>query len=251
MRLAMIGCRLLIRELSDAIARSPHLVDAQFLPEGLHETGASTMRARLQEAIDALSCARYDAIALGYALCGNGLHGLVARQAPLVLPRAHDCIALLMGSRTKYQAYFEANPGAYYRSAGWVERSADLDAQLTGIGVGRDLNALIEKYGEDSGRYLYQEMLSRFHQSYNKLVYIRTGLDPDESFLNRARAEAQEKGWTFEEVIGSPDLFRRLLAGDWLNDFLIVPPGYEVSATYDDAIVTAVPAAKPATEKPE
>jgi hypothetical protein len=47
MRLALIGCRLLTPELSDAIARSLHLVDAQFLPEGLHETGAKTMHSRL------------------------------------------------------------------------------------------------------------------------------------------------------------------------------------------------------------
>jgi hypothetical protein len=248
MRLALIGCSLLTRELSEAVVRSPHLVDAQFLPEGLHETGARTMRSRLQEAIDALDATKYDAVVLGYALCGNGLQGLIARQLPLVLPRAHDCITLLMGSRTKYREFFEANPGTYFRSAGWVERAADLDDQLSDIGAGKDLNALIEKYGEDSGRYLYQEMLIRFRQSYRKLVYIRTGLEPNDNFLDRARAEAQEKKWIFEEVIGSPNLFRRLLAGDWLDDFLVVPPGYEVAATYDEAIVTAVPNKRIPTE---
>lgn len=241
MHLALIGCSLLTRELSESVVRSPHLIDAQFLPAGLHETGAKTMSSRIQEAIDALDPSKYDAVVLGYALCGNGLQGLTARQLPLVLPRAHDCITLLMGSRTKYREFFEANPGTYFRSAGWVERATDLDDQLSGIGVGRDLNALIEKYGEGSGRYLYEEMLSRFHQSYSKLVYIRTGLEQDDTFLKQARAEAEAKKWVFEEVAGTLSLFRRLLAGDWLDDFLIVPPGYEVAATYDEAIVTAVP----------
>ena len=36
-------------------------------------------------------------ILLGYGLCGNGLDGLSARHTRLVLPRAHDCIGLLMG----------------------------------------------------------------------------------------------------------------------------------------------------------
>lgn len=202
------------------------------------------MRGHIQETIDALSSSKYDAIVLGYALCGNGTQGLVARQLPLVLPRAHDCVTLLMGGRTKYREFFEANPGTCFRAAGWVERAADLDNQLSGIGVGRDLHALMEKYGEEAGRFLYEEMWTRFRQSYKKLVYIRTGLEPDESFVERARAEAQEKKWVFEEMIGSPALFRRLLAGDWQNDFLIVPPGCAVAATYDEAIVTSVPSAE-------
>ncbi len=77
-----------------------------------------------------------------------------------MLPRAHDCITLLMGSRTKYLEFFQANPGTHFRSVGWVERTAELDDQLSGIGVGRDLNALIEKYGQDSGHHLYKEMLA-------------------------------------------------------------------------------------------
>jgi hypothetical protein len=244
MRLALIGCSLLTRELSDAIVRSPHVVDAQFLPEALHETGAKAMRGRLQEAIDAVVSANYDAVVLGYALCGNGTQGLVARQTPLVLPRAHDCITLLMGGREKYREFFAANPGTCFRSAGWVERAADLDAQLSGIGIGRDLPALIAKHGEDAGRFLHGEMLARFRQGYNKLVYICTGIEPDNSFFERARAEAQERGWAFEEIGGSLDLFRRLLVGEWNDDFLIVPPGCKVAATYDEAIITSVPAAK-------
>ncbi|MGO8717793.1 MAG: DUF1638 domain-containing protein [Acidobacteriaceae bacterium] len=243
MHLALIGCSLLTRELCDAVARSPHQIDARFLPEALHETGANAMRIRIQEAIDD-SARNYDAIILGYALCGNGTHGLVARRLPLVLPRAHDCITLLMGSRAKYRDFFAANPGTCFRSAAWVERAADLDRQLAGIGVGRDLPALIEKYGEKTGRLFYEEMLSRFRKSYRKLVYIRTGLGPDNTLVERARAEAREKRWLFEEMVGTNDLLRRLLAGDWNDDFLVVAPGCRVIASYDDAIITSVQPSK-------
>ena len=41
---------------------------------------------------------------------------------PLVIPRAHDCIALFMGSRQRYREYFDAHPGTYYRTSGWIER---------------------------------------------------------------------------------------------------------------------------------
>ena len=51
------------------------------------------------------------------------------RRGPslLVLPRAHDCITLLMGSRSEFESYFQDHPGVYYRSTGWVERGADLE----------------------------------------------------------------------------------------------------------------------------
>ncbi len=61
MRLLLIGCGLLVRELSDAIVHSPHLVDAKFLPAGLHDTGAKSMRQRLQQEIDSVDTADYDA----------------------------------------------------------------------------------------------------------------------------------------------------------------------------------------------
>jgi hypothetical protein len=144
---------------------SPHQVDLEFLPKGLHDLGRKPMAAKIQEAVDRTPEGVYDAILLGYGLCGNGLDGLTARHTRLVLPRAHDCIALLMGSRERYQAYFEHNPGTYYRSTGWLERGQGLQ-QLTHDTMGFDesLEDMIRKYGEDNGRYLYEE-LTRYRRS--------------------------------------------------------------------------------------
>ena len=104
MRFELISCEVLFREMCHAVARSPHQVNVRFLSKGLHDQGGAGMRRALQQKIDeSPDC---DAILLGYALCGNGLHGLEARRTPLVMPRAHDCIALLMGSRAAYTEYF-------------------------------------------------------------------------------------------------------------------------------------------------
>jgi hypothetical protein len=130
MRLLLISCGMLVREFSDAIVHSPNLIDATFLPAGLHDTGAKSMRQRLQKEIDSVDTSCYDAIVLGYALCGTGLTGLKAPAIPLVLPRGHDCITLLMGSRGKYSDYFLANKGVYFRSVGWMERGREMHDQL-------------------------------------------------------------------------------------------------------------------------
>jgi len=244
MRLKLISCEVIFREMCDAVARSPHQVDVEFLPKGLHDLGAAAMRESLQSAVARADGVRYDAILMGYGLCGNGLNGLRAIATPLVVPRAHDCIALLFGSRHRYREYFEQNPGVFFRSTGWLERGQSL-AQLAQLrtGIGTTLEELIAKYGEDNGRYLYDE-LYRYEAAYRQLTYIETGLEPDESFEQRAREEAAHKGWVFGKVCGDLNLFQRLAAGEWdAEDFLIVEPGFEIVARYDAGVIAARPIA--------
>jgi hypothetical protein len=226
-RLKLISCEVLYREMCAAVARSPHQVDLEFLPKGLHDLGGPAMRARLQKAADRVDATQYEAVLLGYALCGNGVAGLVSRNLPLVIPRAHDCIALLMGGRDRYRIYFENHPGVFFRSTGWLERGQDLDQAAL----------LIARYGEDNGRYLI-EQFNGYQRNYRKLAYIATGLEPDGSFERQAREEAARRGWQFEIIRGDLRLFERLVAGDWdENDFLVVPPGWRVKPTYDGGII--------------
>src|SRR4051794_15612515 len=101
MRLKIISCEVLFREISLLASRSPNQVDIEFLPKGLHDERSHRMREHLQRTLDAVDASRYDAIAFGYALCGNGVVGLTARSIPIVLPRGHDCITLFLGGRQR------------------------------------------------------------------------------------------------------------------------------------------------------
>jgi len=236
MRFQLISCEVLFREMCDAVAHSPHQVDVQFLSKGLHDLGGKAMRVELQKRIDALPAC--DAVLMGYALCGNGLHGLEARTAPLIAPRAHDCIALLMGSRALYADYFESNPGTYFRSTGWLERGKGLQQLSMGKNpIGTTLSELIERYGEENGRYLFEEF-TRYQQHYRQLTYIETGIEPGSHFVEQARAEAAGHGWQFAKVQGSLHWLRQLVNGDWpAEDFLTVPPGSRMVASFDDQII--------------
>ena len=238
MRCKLIGCEIVCRELCNSLARSPFAVDAEFLPKALHDLGGRRMREHLQAAIDTVDESRYDAILIGYGLCGNGTAGLTARGIPLVIPRAHDCIALLMGSAEAHMAHFAQHPGAYYRSVGWLERGHDLQPFTAGCSY--TLDELIERYGEDNARYLYSE-LTGYKQSYTQLTYIRTGLEPDDRFERQAREEAARHNWTYEGLEGSLTLFEHLFAGDWNErEFVVVPPGKQLRACYDGRIMAAV-----------
>jgi hypothetical protein len=238
MRFKLISCEVLYREMCHACAHAPHQVDLEFLPKGLHDLGGKPMAAKIQEVVDRTPEGMYDAILLGYGLCGNGLDGLCARHTRLVLPRAHDCIAMLMGSHARYQAYFDGNPGTYYRSTGWLERGKGLQ-QLTHNTMGFDesLEAMIRKYGEDNGRYLYEEM-TRYQSQYSKLTFIETGLEAGGKFIAEADAEAKEKGWVFERLTGDLAWLGRLLEGEWTDaEFVVAEPGQRIAASYDTRVM--------------
>lgn len=248
MRLKLLACEVLYREVCAAVARSPHQVDIQFLSKGLHNQGGTAMRQRLQEVVDRVDADCCDAVLLGYGLCGNGVAGLSGRALPLVVPRAHDCIALLMGGRERYRCYFEENPGVYFRSTGWLERGDELEqaAQQTvrdKTGVGYTLDELISKYGEENGRYLF-EQFNGYRRSYGQLTFIATGLEPDRRFEEQARAEAARRGWEFASIPGDLRLFEQLVSGGWPDsDFLVVPPGWRIQASYDGGVMDKEPEA--------
>lgn len=242
MHLKLIACEILYREFCAAVAGSPNQVDAEFLPKGLHDIGQEGMSSRLKATLGAVDESSYDAILLGYALCSNGLVGLAARTIPLVVPRAHDCITLFLGSKERYLEYFHKNPGIYFKTSGWIERGDGL-AQLKGDsseatrGMNWTYEELAARYGEDNARFLY-EQLGDLTRNYSGLTFIEMGIEPDDRFEQRTRREAAQRGWKFEKLAGDMGLIRDLVDGRWDEDrFLVVPPGCRVVPSFDERIV--------------
>lgn len=246
LRLNLISCEVFYREIERVVADSPNRVDVSFLSKGLHDIGAKRMQERVQATLDTVDSTQYDAVLFGYGLCNNGMAGLTARAIPFVLPRAHDCITLFMGSRQRYLEYFDAYPGTYFKTTGWMERGENpnelnqLSIQKQN-GLNSRLEEFIAKYGEDNGRYLYETLGDDKH-NYGRFTFIEMGVEPDDSFERRTREDAEQRGWEFQKVRGSLSLLQRLVDGDWdTRDFLVVPPGHRVVARYDEGIVDAEP----------
>jgi hypothetical protein len=242
MRLKLIACEIFYRELCAAVARSPNLVDLEFLPKGLHDIGSASMVGRLQEAVDRVDASRYESVLLGYGLCNNGLVGLVARSIPLVIPRAHDCIALFMGSHERYLEYFNSNPGVYFKTSGWVERGEDA-GELRQVSIshrsGMDMTyeQLVEKYGEDNAKYLWDELCD-ITRNYTQFTFIEMGVEPGDIFERRVRAEAEGRGWKYEKIAGDMSFIQGLVDGPWdQKRVLVVRPGCRVTAAYDEGII--------------
>jgi hypothetical protein len=243
MRLKLISCDVLYRETCAVVARSTNEVDIEFLPKGLHDIGAGPMREKLQEAVDRVDPSAYEAVLMGYGLCGNGLAGLTARAVPVVVPRAHDCITLFLGNRQRYLRYFQDNPGVYFSTTGWIERGERLgELNQPGLqrqGLGMTHAEMVAKYGEENAQFLEEE-LGRYKRQYSQYTFIQMGVEPDDRFEQQTRERALERGWKFEKVRGDLSLIEGLVNGPWDEErYLVVQPGWRIVARYDDGIIAA------------
>jgi hypothetical protein len=247
----VIACEIAVRELYYAAARSRNLIDLEFLTQGYHDI-PTTGRKEIQKRIDAVPGGKYDAILLGYGLCSNILTGLTSAHTPLVIPRAHDCITFFLGSKERYQECFNAKPGTYYYTSGWLEcakRRGNQGPIWGGASLPAGANAgfkaaydeWVKKYGEDQANYLMEEM-NRWTDSYTHGTLIEFDFVKHLKLKEQVEQICKERNWDYDEIPGDMRLLYQLVEGEWPEaDFLVVPPGQKVIATNDEKVVGAAP----------
>ena len=244
MRLKLISCEVLFREMCDACAHSPHQVDLEFLPKGLHDLGRKPMAARLQEAVDRTpECRLRSDPARLWALRQRARRTRRAAYAPGAAARARLHRAADGQPRTLPASISSENPGTYYRSTGWLERGQGLQ-QLTHDTVGFDepLEAMIRKYGEDNGRYLYEE-LTRYRSQYRKLDLHRNGIGGGRKVRRRGRrGSAGRRAGASNGCRATWHGCGGWWTGDWPEaEFAIAEPGQCIAASYDNGVLKVQP----------
>ena len=170
---------------------------------------------------------------LGYGLCGTATDGLAAGKVPLVLPRSHDCCGILLGSRKRFEELFADMPSSPFGSVGFVEHGDYYfsDGEML---FGDGYAALVEQYGEDDARYIWDAMHPKLDGRLQPITFIAIPEIPCEEAMARCRARADEEGRAFQVETGSLRLIRGLLAGNWdESEFLIVPPGRSIRQVGD------------------
>lgn len=252
MNFRLISCNVFQREACACLSRTPHVVDIDFLELGEHAR-PDNLRTLVQARIDAAEAGsrRYDAVLLLLGLCGNAGAGLVARTTQLVMPRAHDCATILLGSRGVFREHFGDNPSQGFSSSGYVERGEYYlrrPDEGGGVGICDDAFAeLVKKYGQEDATYIWETM-HPVHPGDDRALFIRMPGVDDSAQAANFRQKAEADGKRYEELIGDMRLIAALIEGRWdPAEFLIVPPGYQTAGVYDwDQIVRAAPSASPA-----
>ncbi|NLY17991.1 MAG: DUF1638 domain-containing protein [Clostridiaceae bacterium] len=244
MRFKLISCEVFCREIYKELLESPNTVFPVFTQKMSH-VYPSGMRDLIQQEINNTDPGRFDYILLGYGLCGNAVNGVYSKAIPLVIPRAHDCCTILLGSKESYKAHFAHRPSCCWTSGGYME-SGDMDLRENESYIyfcsNLSYKELVEKYGEDNAHFIVESLTPKDNNE-NKAAYIHTPPYEKLNFREKAEKEAKDKGYEFEIIEGSLRLLHMLINGIWPEEeFLIVPPGYRVEAVYDqDQVIKAVP----------
>ena len=215
-----------------------HIAESRWLEIGLHDR-PDEMRAVLQETLAGLDVRDdIEAIVLAYGLCGRGTAGLVAGRHPLVIPRAHDCITVFLGSKEEYARRQRECPGCYHYTPGWNRARRVPGPERLGW--------LREEYSrrfdpEDAEFLLESE--KTMWVSYDTASFIDQGTAdaPQEAAYTRQCAEFL--GWKFEHLQGDPALLRDLLFGRWDEErFQVVAPRAMLAHSADERILKTAPA---------
>jgi len=234
------------REACIAVARSRNVIDVEFLPLGEHAR-PDRLRSSIQQRIDDADKHRYDAVLLLYGLCGNAGVGIVARNTRIVMPRAHDCATILLGSRLRFREIFGERPSTPFSSSGYMERGdyyLRTDSDGTTLRYGDEYAALVEQYGEDNAAYIWQTLHpTALESGCSEVVFIEIEETRALGHEQRFRAKALQEGRKCTTVQGSLRLIDALCGGDWnSDDFVVIQPGCSTKGVYDwNEIIREVP----------
>lgn len=255
MRLKLIACKALTRELSYLSALSDNNIDITFVRQGYHET-PEILRKMLQEEIDAFESGRdphtndlggngaavssrnkedFDAILLGYGLCSNGIVGLRTKNHTLVIPRGHDCITFFLGSKEKYAETFQKLPGCFWYTASWIDNS-DLVCEAQ---IQRQIEYYRNMDFDEEELEDLAEDLQGWTRNYHHAAYIKMPFFDKPAYQQFAKDAAEYFHWNYSLLEGDMSLLEKFVAGDWDPEhFLVVPPGCEVVASHDSGIIS-------------
>jgi hypothetical protein len=211
----------------------PDQITVDWLPLRAHDQ-PEVLRTDLQKLINAAGDT--DAVVLAYGLCGNAAAGLRAGPVPLYIPRAHDCSHILLGSTGTHRKYFGENPSRGWTSRGYLQ-SEDNPFREGETSIGWDMDMLIEQYGEENARYVWDTLHASDSSADPVLYFLDVPETSAAAVIRRAADKAALRGKTLEVVPATLDLLIRLLGGRGGDGILKVPPGAAITPSWDDSVM--------------
>jgi hypothetical protein len=154
---------------------------------------------------------------------------------PVVIPRAHDCCTIFLGSKEKFVEHFKDNLSREWSSAGYMERGDSyLKDSDTGrmLGLDQSYNDFVEKYGEENAEYLWETLHPKNND--NEIIYIDIPETSHLGYCDKLKNIAKNENKKLRVIQGDMRLIDNLIKGSWNEEeFLLLKPGQTVKPCYD------------------
>jgi hypothetical protein len=196
MKIGVIACDMIKRELDKILKDSPEITDILYLEAALH-VYPQRMKETIKERIDSMK-GSVDAIFLGYGIC-QSLKGIEAEcDIPVVMPQVDDCISILF-TPDRYAEEIAKEVGTWFMTPGWAEVGADM--VIKELRLDRAI-----RYGKDP-----IDMAKRLFTHYKRGLFIDTGVGENDYFIERAEEFCRTFDLTLEKTTAQSSILEESL----------------------------------------
>ncbi|ATW27420.1 DUF1638 domain-containing protein [Candidatus Formimonas warabiya] len=211
----IIACEVLKEEL--LAVTSGREIEFEFLPQGRHNYPEKLGR-ELQDILDGLT--GYERVVLAFGLCGGAAKNLRAGDFTLTIPRVHDCIPLLLGSKARFAEHQSEGTGTLYMSRGWTSSDGSIVSEY---------QRTYEKFGEKKAARIFEIMFN----GYRRVLFISAGLPDEEKYVQRSKEIGQLLKLDHQITQGNLTYIDKLVNGPWPEDeFINIAPHEVIKESY-------------------
>lgn len=213
MRSVILSCNTIRAEVDQVIEKTDFSGTVLYLESGLHNE-PKRLHQVLQETLNRISNVDQVLLVMGY--CGNAVLDLKPRGFRLIVPKADDCITMLLGSQEKRKIAQEEKY-TYFFSKGWLDHFDDIESTIM-----QDLERMIQKYGKARAMRIFRSMFAH----YQRIGVIDTGTFNLDEMMEKAKKQAELMQLVCEVIPGTISFLEAFLTGPWETDqFIIINSG--------------------------
>lgn len=204
----ILACQTIKDEVELAIKETGVDFPVFLIESGLHNY-PNLLHKRIQEELNRVLNVKN--ILMAFGLCGNSLMGISSPNARIIVPRVDDCISLILGSLEMRHKICKET-GTYFITKGWLDNEQNI---LT------EFERMVERFGHDRALKVIKSLLRHYH----RFMLVDTGAYPLDDVRRKTREMADLFGLKYEETVGTSRYLKKLLAGPWDEEFVILEPG--------------------------